>query len=659
MDWVTNLNKPLKILVIVIVFTNSLFSKDFETYLENYFNQRTPSSISTVDISLLQDQFDYYSNHKININKASLKKLKELPLVNETTLKELLQYRIYKSEYELIKKIESLNEENIVKFILRECLTTQNKEENGFKENYIIRNQNNLEEKKGFINDSYKGSALNLYQKLNIKSNEWELNTIWDKDAGEIYLNDFSSYSLKYEDDKIKLIAGDYGLSYGLGNILDQSFMNFKNSDFINTASKFGNGANPNKSTLENNFFRGVYAEYIVPIDYLSSFKISSFYSNFNRSATIDENSKIVSSIYNSGYYRTDTEINKLKNLNEQFFGMDIEFSLNNFRLGLLTSYLKYSNVIESSSFSTFLGKEGLLNSFYGSYNFKENYLKFEIALDAKQNISLRNNYLRKITNNLKFLFNLRCSQPEYRAPYANNFGEQSYVSNEKGILTGFVYNQNVFDVSIYADFFNSEYKNFTTTKPMRGVQYFMEIQTKYNESDYKLRLSYEKKSDSFILDSINSNLTNPNTKLSTRFDISKYLGNGVDFRGILEFSYTMNNYTKDNKGSLVQLDIKKQDNILNLNYGFSYTIFNTTSFESVIYGYQYQVPGLAIVYPYYLEGNNFSAFLKYNIFKQLDIWLRFNHLFKNKNGKIGSGTEEIIGNNRSQLIVQLQFKSD
>lgn len=656
MVWVTNLNKCILILYLVLSI-NFLYSKDFETYLENYFRNRTPSSISTIDISQLQDQFDYFSTNKININKSTIKKLMELPLVTEVTIKELIKSRKFHSEFELIQRIDSLNEDEIVKFVLKECLTIEERKAPNFNTNYIIRNQSNLQQNKGLVNNHYLGSQLSLYQKLNIKSNKWELYTILDKDAGELSLIDFSSYSLKFDNDKLKFIVGDYNLSFGLGNLLDQSFMSLKNTDFINTAIKYGYGASQNKSTLENNFFRGLYTEFLIPFNYDKSFKIASFYSNFNRSATIDENAKVVTSIYNSGYYRTQSEIDKIGKLNEQYIGIDAEYNSYNFQFGLLFSYLNYSDEIHSKSFGTFSGKQGLLSSIYGSYNLNNESIKFEFALDANQNISLRTNYLHRVYDNLNFLSEFRFAEPNYRAPYANNFGEQSYVSNEKGVLSGFIFNLNSMNISVFADYFNTEYKTFTTTMPVRGVQYYLDIQFKQKDVDYGLRVNYKKKSDSFKIDSINSNITTPYNTLNARLDVSKYFGEGFSFRGKLEFSYVLNKYSDANTGSLIQLEFKKKDIDLNLYYGISYTIFNTNDFETVIYNYQYQVPGLAYVYPYYMKGNNISAFVKYNIMEQLDLWIRYNNLFKNNNESIGSGNEEIIGNNRSQLIFQLQFK--
>jgi len=643
-----------KIAVILIIFTSfPLLSDDFERLLENYFGQRTPTPNNFIDISQIQDKYDIFSKNPININTTSLIKLQNLPLVNDNILKKLRDSGPYTTNTELMDTINSYQIEKIMKFILIKCLSTvkTTKTRNGI--NYIARNQSILQDRKGFTDKRYLDSELGLYQKININYNDFELNSVIDKDAGEIYLNDFTSISAKYDNEDFKAILGDYNLSFGLGNVYDQSFLSLKNTDFINTSTEYGYGAEINRSTLENNFFRGIYTEYNFTYD----FKVSTFYSNINRGATLDKKTNLISSIYQSGYYRTGTEIEKVGVLNEKLVGLDIQYNYNDFSFGILSTYLNYNKEIKSSSSSSFNGKNGLISSIYGAFNVEDNSFKYELGVDANNNISFRTNYLLAISNNVSFLTDLRYAAPNYRAPYASNFGEQSFVSNEKGILTGIVFSKGNYYLSLFSDIYSTELSTFTTKHPVKGAQFFTDFRLKDGKQEYSFRLNYERKSDSFTSDSINSKLTIPYDKINARFDINTNLGLGLRLRARAEISYKLNEYTESETGNLFLLEIKKRDNNLNLYYGISFISFNTTSFESVIYGFQYQVPGLAYVYPFYQNGNNISLFLKYDFYKYLDLWIRFNNLYKNNNENIGSGYEEIQGNNRSQVIFQVQLK--
>lgn len=641
------------VLIFLLFISIPIYSEDFETLLEKYFGNRTPSSTNYFDISQIQDLYNIYSKDPFDINKSKLKDLIKLPLVSENYLLEILESRTYTNEFELIDKINSLNTDEIIKTILRDCLTikTQRKDVNSLR--YTNRYKNILQNKQGFLKEKYIGSSTDLYQKMNLKYNDFELNTILDKDAGERFINDFTSFSLKYDKQNFKIIVGDYNLSFGLGNVYDQSFLSLKSSDFINTAVDYGGGAEMNRSTIENNFFRGLYGEY-----YLSRyFRVSSFYSNRNLAATINKETNIATSVYTSGYFRTKTEISKVGTLNEQVSGMNLEFNSRYFSFGLLSTYLDYSKEIISSSFALFSGQRGFNNSFYGAYNRPNESIKFEIGQDANNNFSFRANYYHKITNDVTFLTDFRSTGPEYRAPYANNFGEQSFLANERGIISGVAFNRNNFAFSLFTDIYGSILKTFTTQTPMNGIQYFADFRLKEGNEDYGLRINYEKKSSSFKLDKSSPRLTVPNSKLNFRFEINSNLGEGFNFRARTELIFVMNDIVETENGNLILLEIKKRDNKLNLYYGLSYLTFNTSSFESVIYGFQYQVPGLAYVYPFYKKGNNLSAFVKYEIAEYLDLWARLNHLYKNNNDNIGTGYEVIIGNVRTQFVFQFQFK--
>jgi len=646
-------------ILILFHFTFEIEAKDFETLLENYFGNRTPAAQDYFDLSQIQDVYEYYRNGPININSASNKKLRELPFITDWVIDELKSKKTYKNRFELEEVIDSIATDEIIKFVLKECLTTSNIKEKDFNNTYTVRYRSNLEQTKGFVNNKYLGSDLNLYQKLRTKYKDYELSTVVDKDDGELSITDFYSLALKYEKDNFKLIVGDYNLSFGLGNLYDQSFLSLKNSDFINTSSKFGNGAELNRSTIDNNFFRGGYLEKAFHFNSTSNLRLATIYADSKRSATIDTSRDIVSSVYKSGYFRTETEINKKNKLDELLLGFNIEYETENFSIGALTTHLSYSKFIESSSFSSFYGQSGLLNTLYGRIGSNDEILKFEICNDVNRNISFRTNYLLEIYENLIFLTDVRYTEPQYRAPYAMNFGEQSFMANEKGILTGISYIYDKMTIALFSDFYNSEMKTFTTTTPIRGIEYYLDFILNNKLTKYNIRIDYERKSDTFKSDTMNTKFTIPNTKLNTRFEVNSNLGKHFTFRGRAELSFKINDFQNVQSGNLILLELKKKGSKLDFQYGLSYITFNTTDFETVIYTYMYQVPGFAYVYPFYQSGSNINAFVKYKLMDEISLWFRINHLFKNNGGKIGSGNEEILGNERTQFIFQMQYLID
>jgi hypothetical protein len=640
----------------MLFFVLETKAKDFETLLENYFGNRTPAAQDYLDLSQIQDVYDFFKSNPLNVNSSNKKQLRGLPFMTDWVIDEIKSKGPYKNRFELEEVIDKIATDEIIKFVLRECLTTSKTQSKDFNNSYTVRYRSNLEPIKGFVNEKYKGSELNLYQKLRTKYQDFDLNIVIDKDDGEVSLTDFYSVALKYEKESYKAIIGDYNLSYGLGNLYDQSFLSLKNSDFVNTSSEFGYGAEMNRSTIDYNFFRGVYLEKTFYLNSFSDLRLATLYGNTKRSATVDSERDIVSSVYKSGYFRTETEIEKKNKLDESLLGLNLEYETQDFSLGFLTTHIGYDKFIESSSFSSFYGQNGFLNTLYGRIGSNNEILKFELCSDMNTNMSFRTNYLLELYDNLMFLTDLRYTEPDYRAPYATNFGEQSFVANEKGLLTGITYNIDNITLALFSDFYNSELKTFTTTKPIRGIEYYLDMIIKSQATKYHIRIDYERKSDTFKSDTLNTKFTIPNTKLNTRFEINKYIGSNFTFRGRAELSFRINAFQDLQTGNLMLLELKRKGSKNDLHYGISYISFNTTDFETVIYTYMYQVPGFAYVYPFYQSGNNINAFIKYKIVDGVDMWVRANHLFKNSAGKIGSGNEEIIGNERTQLIFQMQY---
>jgi len=643
-------------IIVIFFFVLNISAKDFETLLENYFGNRTPAAQDYLDLSQIQDVFEFFQSNPININSANKKQLRDLPFITDWIIDEIKSKGPYKTRFELEKVINELAADEIIKFILKECLTTSKTISKDFNNNYTVRYRSNLEPIKGFENKKYLGSELNFYQKLRTRYQDFDLNLVIDKDDGEVSITDFYSLALKYEKENFKVIAGDYNISYGLGNLYDQSFLSLKNSDFINTSSEFGHGAEMNRSTIDFNFFRGVYLEKTFYLNSFSDFRIAALYGNTKRSATVDFDRDVVSSVYKTGYFRTETEIEKKNQLNESLLGINLEYETQNFSLGFLTTHLGYDKFIESTSFSSFYGRNGFLNTLYGRFGSNDEILKFELCSDINNNLSFRTNYLLEFYDNLIFLTDLRYTEPNYRAPYATNFGEQSFVANEKGVLTGISYNIDNITLALFSDIYNSDLKTFNTTKPIRGVEYYLDMILNSQSTKYHIRIDYERKSDTFKEDSLITKFTIPNTKLNTRFEINRSIGNNFNFRGRAELSFRINDFQDLQTGNLILLELKRKGSKIDLHYGISYISFNTSDFETVIYTYMYQVPGFAYVYPFYQSGNNINIFVKYNIIDGVDMWLRANHLFKNSSAKIGSGNEEVIGNKRTQLIFQMQY---
>lgn len=85
--------------------------------------------------------------------------------------------------------------------------------------------------------------------------------------------------------------------------------------------------------------------------------------------------------------------------------------------------------------------------------------------------------------------------------------------------------------------------------------------------------------------------------------------------------------------------------------------IFHTEGFDTRLYAYESDVLYYYGFVPLYDKG--FRAYLscRYEVFRNLDIWLKVGNTSFVGKTDIGSGNAEITGNNRTDVRAQLRFK--
>jgi hypothetical protein len=66
---------------------------------------------------------------------------------------------------------------------------------------------------------------------------------------------------------------------------------------------------------------------------------------------------------------------------------------------------------------------------------------------------------------------------------------------------------------------------------------------------------------------------------------------------------------------------------------------------------YDYSIPA------YYYKGSRFYILAKYKFGKNIDFWIRFSQTYYSGLDKIGSALDEIDGNLKSEIKLQLRIK--
>src|SRR5690606_38139085 len=89
----------------------------------------------------------------------------------------------------------------------------------------------------------------------------------------------------------------------------------------------------------------------------------------------------------------------------------------------------------------------------------------------------------------------------------------------------------------------------------------------------------------------------------------------------------------------------------------FRYALFDTDSYDSRLYTFETNALYVFSVPAYYYQGSRAYVMLRYTFLKKCDLWLRYGGFYYSNRTSIGSGSEMIQGNTRSDITIQLRVK--
>ncbi|MBX3043010.1 MAG: hypothetical protein KIT33_02065 [Candidatus Kapabacteria bacterium] len=645
-----------KIIMIIIFLTiRSVFYAQEEITIENLIENIGEETYSAPDLDIIE----YYRDNPMNLRSVSADELALLPgisLMNAQIILKLVKddpkiknHKIadligLSPEGEILLDICTVNRE------VKEVKTRQ-----GFNSRSRLRNR--FEDVRGFSNERYIGSKDDIYNRLIAYYSDFEICGITNKHSGEPNLNEFSSGYIKYDNGNSRLIVGDYFADFGMGSLLWRQFAGRKGSEVISPVINLGNGISPYRSTLDFAHFRGVSAQTIQNLSSSLSLRFSGFYSDRDKSATLDDLTNEISSMYLSGYYRTENEINKKNVVNEEAIGANAEIkSSSGFTLGFTGLRLNYSHIINSKSSIAFSGKEGNLLSGYSTFQFDKNLLATELSFDANSNRMLRAGYVRSDIN-LDFAISARYIDQNFRSPYGYHFGEFSFPANEQGLYAGiFIKPNRNLRISFFGDIFSSIGRTYTVPGIVRGLDLFSEINySPERKSNYTIRIRRDSKSEAFTVDNSNRQI-GMGIKNSVRIEHTREIVKELTLRIRAEYTDYKDEFSvRDGDGIMAFMDLK-WNALKNLKLGGRYTVFSTDNFSSAIYQYEYTMPGTMRTTALFGSGSRIILIAEYMPANFMKIYANIFSTFKNDTDFLGTGNEIIDGNIDSRAIIQVEF---
>lgn len=677
-----------------------LFISFFSTYAYSQNSPPQPESILEQQLENLTEQQDgeteddsymqalmLFRKNPINLNTAEENELRELRILSELQIQSLLSYRrllgnfisIYELQAVPLWDLQTIQQVlpyvrvgNAVPFsadIIQRLL--------GGEHSVLFRSQQVLEKSDGFIRpdsiaNRYPGSSQRLFFRYKyIYRNLLQFGLTGDKDAGEQFFKgkqkygfDFYSFHLFARKlGAIKLLAlGDFAVNLGQGLIHWQS-MAFKKSADITAVKRQADILRPYNSAGEYNFMRGAGITAGG-----KNFNVTAFASVRKLDATLNNDATqvdndFVSSIASSGYHRTPDEIAKKNTLTQTSFGGNVSYNKNGFHVGINAITFRFSlpliRDIQPYNQYAIQGKQWQNYSLDYSYTFRNFHFFGEAATDKRKSKAFIGGIIASLDPKVDASVVYRNIDKNYQTLYGNAFTEGTLPANEKGLFTGIsIEPATSLRIDAYADIFSFPWLRYRADAPTNGTEYLLQIDYKPDKK-FELYTRFRNENKAINIAGLDS-ATKPvyvRARTNWRTQLSYNISRQITLLARSELLW-FDPHEKDRRQhgflSYFEARYKLLNKPVSLNGRLQY--FKTDSSDSRIYSFESDVLYSYSVPQFIGQGFRYYLNINYDITKKMTLWFRWAQTIYADKTSIGSSLDEIQGNKRSEVKLQILY---
>jgi hypothetical protein len=680
---------------------------DIQQQLENITEN---SQNEDADYTNLLEALHQYKEHPINLNNTTKEELQQLQLLSDIQINHLFQHIKKNGRLLTIYEIQGISGFDLqtIQKILPYVRVSDNfnSAHFGLKEMFrdgshtvTLRYARVIEELGGFTpidsaklyssqNSRYIGSPDRLYARYRFS---YGTNVSWgitaEKDQGELFFKDRQRFKYDWYEEGLKgnqrtgfdfysahffirnvrfikaLAIGDYQATFGQGLTMWSGYAFGKSSDIMST-KKSAAGIRPYTSVDENRFLRGGAATFGH-----KKFEATAFYSQKKVDANITDTlengeAAAISSLQETGYHSTISEIADKHAITQSIYGGNIGYKGTQFNIGLTGMYYGL-NTMYTKSLTTynqfdFASRENINIGL--DYNFVIRNFNFfgEEAISKNGGKAFVNGILVSLDPRLSFTLTHRYYEPNFQNLLSNGFAENTIAANEKGLYAGIVARPTSrITLTAYYDRFEFPWLRSQVNAPSRGTDYMAQINytpSKRFDAYFKIRSRTKFKNTAADIDEIDFIVpyTQTNYRINTSFSVLP----SVKLKNRLEFVDYRIDDGKTNKGFLIYQDITYSKVGSKFSASLRYALFQTDNYDTRIYAYENEIPGVFSIPAYYERGQKFYILVDYNVTRRIEVWLRYSQVVYDNRKVISEGSLTAInGNIKSEVKAQVRFK--
>lgn len=633
------------------------------------------------DLSQLTERLSFYQHHPIELNHAKPEQLKELVFISSLQISNFFSHLKISGPLKDVLELQAIDgfDAETVSLLLHFVTLKPDKGYTGlsFKKlqdhgenEVLLRYGQTLEKQKGFRDlpgNSYPGSPQKLLFKYKYNlSDVLAVSFSADKDAGEsLFVKggfDFLSGSAAlYKTGRFKkIILGDYSLQFGQGLTLWSGTSFGKGPDVAGVAKK-DTGLKPYTSAGESTFFRGLGVVFKIfrYIDITTFISIRSLDASLTKDTA---GSTTLSAVSTSGLHRTKTELANKGSLGLVLYGSSIEFSKTGFDAGITAyhSSYQYEFVTGKQRYKqyAFHGKELTNLGFHYGYTFKNSYLFGEFAQSDPGGPALLNGVMASITPAVSAVLVYRNYAKNHMNLYSQALGNSSSASNETGIYGGLHFTvRKKWDTAFYFDLFRSPWAKYRVDTASSGYELMGQLSYTPGKTFKTILKVSSKRTGQNEGSALPVNPVVRVSKNNYRLEVHWKLNAKTGMQNRLELTQYSKGSLPVSYGYMICQDADFSPASSRLAANIRVALFHTPNYENRVYAYEDDVLYGAGSGLYNGKGIRTFLNLSYRLSKQLRVWGRYAVSLYPGEQSIGSGLDEINGNRKSDIRLQLRYQ--
>ncbi|TAH00809.1 MAG: hypothetical protein EAZ15_08385 [Sphingobacteriales bacterium] len=639
------------------------------------------------DYTEMVDRLNYYRKSPLNLNKATKAQLSELVFLNQVQINDLLNHIAKNGKLINVLELQSINSldletiKNLLYFadINRptgfEDFSLKNMLSRGTSD-LLVRYQRGIEPQKGYNipadskNSRYLGTPDRIFTRFRFNyNNNVQLSINVEKDAGEQYWAttgkkgpDFYSGSLYLKDIRAfkKIVIGDYALQFGQGLTMWSGLAFGKGADIF-TVAKQDLGLRSYTSVNEFSFFRGFATQINA-----GKFEFTPFISKQNIDASAVFNPVTqedeISSLQQSGLHRTESEIKGKGRISQLVYGGNLQFKNKRFSIGATAYQSNYSQSFAPGTdvYSKYDFTKNQLTNVGLNYNYsiKNTYFYGEAAHSLGYGFAFVNGLISSLSPIVSFVAFHRDYQKDYQSYYNQAISENTTAKNERGFYSGLQIKPNKkFEFITYIDAFRFPWLKYLVDAPSGGYDIFSQFAFIPNkQARFTLRYRIRNKEQNSPLSTSTrflESVRRQNFRLEAQYQVNK----SFTLRNRIEVMAFKEESDKQRYGFMAYQDVNYSPLSSKFSGNVRLTMFQTENFDTRIYAYESDVLYGFSIPAYQNQGIRFYVNGRYTLRRGVDFWIRYALTQYSNLTTIGSGLDEINGNQKSEIKLQARIQ--